>query len=127
MAKTYPDRDPEKITRRDIERHITVVQKTLKPATVFSAFHDLKSFRQQSWLFRLVVVRPATAVVCLSQKLLDGEQRVQDGHLEDDLAVLGPAFGTDKAERRYLSGLGVPLRTGDLGHSGAAICCVSLG
>jgi hypothetical protein len=44
LAKVYPDRDPEQLTVRDIERHITVMQKKLKPATVFAAFHDLKSF-----------------------------------------------------------------------------------
>jgi integrase len=44
LARMYSDREPEKITRRDIERHITAMRKTLKPATVFGAFHDLRSF-----------------------------------------------------------------------------------
>jgi integrase/recombinase XerD len=44
LAKAYPDREPEKITRRDIQRHITAIRKRLKPVTVFSAFHDLRSF-----------------------------------------------------------------------------------
>jgi site-specific recombinase XerD len=44
LAQAYPGHEPEKITRRDIERHITAMRKTLKPATVFGAFHDLKSF-----------------------------------------------------------------------------------
>jgi integrase/recombinase XerC len=48
LAKAYPDRAPEQITRRDIERHITAMQKTLKPATVFAAFHDMRGFFE--WL-----------------------------------------------------------------------------
>jgi site-specific recombinase XerD len=44
LAKAYPDRDPENLTKRDIERHITAIRKILKPATVFGAFHDLRSF-----------------------------------------------------------------------------------
>ena len=44
LARAYPDREPETITRRDIERHITAIRKRLKPVTVFSAFHDLRSF-----------------------------------------------------------------------------------
>jgi hypothetical protein len=44
LAKVHPSRDPEQLTRRDIERHITALRKTLKPVTVFSAFHDLRSF-----------------------------------------------------------------------------------
>jgi site-specific recombinase XerD len=44
LAKAYPDCEPEQITRRDLERHITAMRKSLKPATVFGAFHDLRSF-----------------------------------------------------------------------------------
>ena len=35
LAQAYPGRDPEKITRRDIGRHIAAMRKRLKPATVF--------------------------------------------------------------------------------------------
>jgi hypothetical protein len=31
LARAYPGRDPEKITRRDIERHITTMRKPSSP------------------------------------------------------------------------------------------------
>jgi len=48
LAKAYPRQEPETLTRRDIERHITGVRKHLQPVTVFNAFYDLKSFFE--WL-----------------------------------------------------------------------------
>jgi site-specific recombinase XerD len=44
VAKQYPGQEPEKLTRRDIERHTTGMRKHLHPVTVFNAFYDLKSF-----------------------------------------------------------------------------------
>jgi hypothetical protein len=44
LAKQYPERSPEAITRRDLERHITSMRKTLQPMTVFGAYNDLRSF-----------------------------------------------------------------------------------
>lgn len=44
LAKAYPSQEPETLTRRDIERHITGMRKYLQPVTVFNAFYDLKSF-----------------------------------------------------------------------------------
>lgn len=48
LAKAYPARDPETLTRRDIERHLTEIRKTLADQTVFGSFNDLRSFF--SWL-----------------------------------------------------------------------------
>jgi hypothetical protein len=42
LAKMYPDREPGTRGRRDIERHINQMRKTLKPQTVYGSFNDLR-------------------------------------------------------------------------------------
>jgi hypothetical protein len=44
LAKMYPDQDPDTLTRRQVEKHITAMTMTLKPNTVYGSFCDLRSF-----------------------------------------------------------------------------------
>jgi site-specific recombinase XerD len=44
LAKQYPDTEPAALTRKDIERHITTMRKTLRDQTVYGSFQDLRTF-----------------------------------------------------------------------------------
>lgn len=61
LAKAYPDRDPQSLTRRDLERHITLIRKTLAPQTVYGSFHDLRSFF--GWLAEHMGRKPADSIM----------------------------------------------------------------
>src|SRR5262249_1917808 len=40
LAKQYPGKPPEDITRRDIEKHLMQMRGTLKPGTVVGSYND---------------------------------------------------------------------------------------